>query len=92
MSKKYQEKLNGILSEDWSLMPKLYLIYELEQFAGEIDDEVVDLIYQGYLDNKSYNSIYDYVLAIQNWCELNDVHFNEVKDYKKMLDDIYRNF
>lgn len=89
MSKRYQSKLEEILSEDYSLMSKLYLLYELECFTGEVEDEVVDQIYESYLNNKNFNSIYDYVLAIQEWCGLNETPFEKIKDYEKMLREIY---
>lgn len=89
MSYEYQELLDELLKEDYTAISKLYLIYELEAcLIDKIDDSLVNMIYQAFLDNKNYNSIYDFVLAIQEWCGCNEVNFEDIKDYKKMLDEI----
>lgn len=88
--KNYQEKLNELLKEDYTAISKLYLLYELQAFEGaDIGDDLLNMIYEAYLKHKNYNSIYDYVLAIQEWCECNDTELSEIKDYRAMLDDIY---
>lgn len=90
MSNKYQKMLDGILSEDFTLMSKLYLLYELISFfdAEYISDELIDQIYQAYIDNGNYNSIYAYVLAITDWCDVNETEFARIEDYGKMLSEL----
>lgn len=89
MSYVYQELLDELLKEDYKSISKLYLIYELEAcLIDKIDDDLIEMIYQAFIDNKNYNSIYDFVLAIQDWCCINETAFGDIKDYRKMLDEI----
>lgn len=88
--RKYQERLNEILKESPFLIGKLTLLYELNcLFDLVIDDDLIDDIYQAYLDNKNYNSVSDFARAIFDWCLVHETDFDLIEDYGKMLKEIY---
>ena len=87
MSRKYHQKMKKLLAEDYTSVTKIYILYEMNCFtdAAKIDDSLLDRIYREFLDNKNFNSIYDFVLAIQEQCAILEVDFLEVEDYKEMF-------
>lgn len=87
--KTYQEKVDNLLEEQ--IEPtKISLTYEINCiFDCWCDDELIDMIYQAYLDNGNYFFITDFVLAIKVWCEANETDFDLIDDYEKMLSEIF---
>ena len=88
--KKYQKLLNKLINKDYSAVTKLNLLYEINcRFDCEIDDNLLNEFYLAYLENKNYNCVFDFVMAIQNWCIENETDFDLIENYDAMLKEIY---
>lgn len=92
MSTIYHNNLKIQLENNATSIVKTYLLYELESFYPDviIDDELVERIYQAYLDHKNFNSVYDFICAIVDWCEGNDKSLVDltVEEFYTMFSEI----
>ena len=88
---KYQDILNGLLEEDFNLLTKLNILYELNCCCDtrRYPDWLVDKIYQAYLDNGNYFDVASYIRAILDYCDSNEIDFDKIEDYDKLLKEIY---
>lgn len=87
--KKYQRTLEKLLKEDYTMITKLSLLYEINcRFNYKCDDELLNRIYQEYLSNKQCNGVSEFMDVITNWCEKHDTDFELIKDYNKMFEQI----
>lgn len=82
----YQELLEEL--EDNIEITMLYLAYEIKcRFEFEADDELLEKLYQAYINDNWYDDIIEFVEEIQEWCEDNSTEFKDA-DYDLMLKEI----
>lgn len=82
----YQRKVNELLKEDHAMITKLYLLYEINcKFGKECDDEIVNKIYQAYLDD-DYENVNDFVDAMYDRYIADETDFDLID--LKILSDI----
>lgn len=90
MANKYQDKLNELQEQDFAYITKLSLLYEINcQLDATCDDDLLNQIYQAYIDNRNFVCPCAFVDAICNWCEAYETSFNLIADYKQMLNELY---
>lgn len=85
----YQQIVNEFVNTDWTLPTKLYIVYELTSiFEIQIDDDLVDKLFNAYMVSKYFNNVASFVRAIYLWCCNNETDFDLIEDYDKMLNEI----
>lgn len=64
---KYRDIMHKIINEDYTLLTKLFLLYELEGALGVLlDDRKIDELYCEYMDNNNVNNVSEFIQIVIN--------------------------